>query len=149
MLKEMTTLFSGGETSRTEETKTGLGLAFKFNIAANGIAVKNGNVADLSGATVTVDGTEYALLEFGAVVSNDATIDDLTLDDLSGRTIKIEAKYLLGSEEDSADYAVRIINIPESAAETLVFARPYAVYVNAEGEQIVVYGDTVSDSYNG
>lgn len=146
-------VISGGETSRTEEVTTGLGLAFRFTIAAEGITAQNGNVADLSGATVSIGGAAYKLVEFGAVMSNDEAVgsdlDAFTLDNLSPRTIKIAAKYLTDLEEDSATYAVRIINIPAEEADTTIYARAYYVYENAEGEQITVYDEIYSDSYNG
>ena len=149
---KMPDLIEGGETSRTEETKTGLGLAFKFTIAADGIAA-NGNVADLTNATVTIGGEAYKLVEFGALLSNDATIgtdgDAFSVDNLSGRTIKVSAKYLMELEEDSATYAVRAINIPAAQADTTVYARAYFIYEDAEGEQIVVYDDVYSATYNG
>lgn len=145
-------LIEGGETSRTEEQKTGLGLAFKFNITANGIAA-DGNVADLTNATVTIGGESYKLVEFGALASNDATIganaDKFNFDNLSTKTIKITAKYLMDLEEDNASYAVRVINIPVEKADTTIYARPYFVYEDAEGEQIVVYDDVFSATYNG
>ena len=146
-------LISGGETSRTEETATGLGLAFRFTIAAEGIAAQNGNVADLSGATVSIGGAAYRLVEFGALASNDTAIgtntDAFNMDSLSERTIKIAAKYLTDLEEDSATYAVRIINIPAEEADTTVYARAYYVYEDAEGNQVVVYDEIYSATYNG
>ena len=145
-------LFVGGETSRTEETKTGLGLAFKFNLTANNITAQNGNVANLSNATVTIDGEDCTLVEFGAIVSNDISIgtdlDAFTLDNLSARTIKNSAKYLMDLEEDSATFAVRIINIPVEQANATIYARPYCIYENIEGEQIVIYDDVANDTYN-
>jgi len=127
-------------------------LAFKFNVAANNITAQNGNVADLSNATVTIDGEDCMLVEFGAIVSNDISIgtdlDAFTLDNLSTRTIKISAKYLMDLEEDSATFAVRIINIPVEQANATIFARPYCIYENTEGEQIVIYDDVANDTYN-
>ncbi len=146
-------LISGGETSRAEESGIGRGLAFRFNITADGIATPYRNVADLSAATVTIGGEDYRLLEFGAVMSNDTAIGEdanaFTLEHLSDRTIKITAKYLLNVEADNATYAVRIVNIPEEHADTTVYARPYCIYENADGEQIVVYDDIFSATYNG
>ncbi len=148
-------LISGGETSRTEEQKTGLGLAFKFDIAASGIGIQEDtiNVVDLSGATVTIGGESYKLVEFGALASNDATIgtdeDAFTMDNLSGKTIKVSAKYLMELEADSATYAVRIINIPAENADTTVYARAYYVYEDAEGNLVTVYDDIYNASYNG
>jgi len=109
-------------------------------------------VADLSNATVTIDGEDCMLVEFGAIVSNDISIgtdlDAFTLDNLSTRTIKISAKYLMDLEEDSATFAVRIINIPVEQANATIFARPYCIYENTEGEQIVIYDDVANDTYN-
>ena len=145
-------LIEGGETSRTEEQKTGLGLAFKFNIAAGGIAADS-NVADLTNATVTIGGENYKLVEFGALMSNDVTIgedaDKFNVDNLSDQTIKVAAKYLLDVEEDNASYAVRVIHIPAEHADTTIYARPYFIYEDAEGVQIVVYDDIFSSTYNG
>ncbi|MBR0447083.1 MAG: carbohydrate binding domain-containing protein [Clostridia bacterium] len=147
-------IISGGETSRTEETKTGLGLAFRFEIAANGIAVEGTNTADLTNATVDAlgDGNGYKLVDMGAVVSNDLSVgrnaDKMTLDHLSGKTIQIKAVYLQDLEADSAAYAVRVINIPEAQESTLIFARAYYV-VEIEGERIIVYGDIYEANYAG
>jgi len=148
-------LLSGGETSRTEEVQSGLGLAFKFTINATGIAVEKGNQVVLDNATVNAlnDGQDYKLVEFGALASNDAVIgtdeDAFTVNNLSGKTIKVPVKYLMDLEEDSASYAVRIINIPEENADTTVYARAYYIYENAEGQQIVVYDEIFNASYNG
>ncbi len=147
-------LISGGETSRTEDVKTGLGLAFKFQIAANGIGVINNNEADLTNATITVDGQEYKLVRFGAVMCNDMSIGlsqkDMVLDNVDGiRTLDISAKYLLEWDEAGASYAVRIINIPESQSSTAIYARPYCIYENAEGEQVVVYDEITYGNYAG
>ena len=140
---------SGGETSRTEETKTGLGLAFKFTILADGIAAVNGNETDLTNATIN----GYKLVEFGALASNDAAIgadeDKFNVDNLSGRTIKVAAKYLMELEEDSATYAVRVINIPAEEADSTIYARAYYVYEDADGNEVIVYDDIYSASYNG
>ena len=87
------------------------------------------------------------------MASNDATIganaDKFNLDNLSGKTIKVTAKYLMDLEEDNASYAVRVINIPVEKADTTIYARPYFVYEDAEGKQIVVYDDVFSATYNG
>ena len=146
---------SGGETSRTEETKTGRGLAFKFTIQANGITVEKGNQVVLTDATVKAlnDSEDYQLVDFGALVTNQEAIgtnaDAFTTDSLSTSTIRVPAKYLMDLEDDSATYAVRVINIPDENADTTIYARAYYVYENEAGEQIIVYDEIFSDSYNG
>jgi len=41
---------------------------------------------------------------------------------------------------------VRVTNIPRGHEQTLIYARPYYVYL-FNGEEIVVYGDIYSQSY--
>ena len=146
---------SGGETSRTEETKTGRGLAFKFTIQANGITLEKGNQVVLTDATVKAlnDSEDYKLVDFGALVTNQEAIgtnaDAFTTDSLSISTIRVPAKYLMEWDENSATYAVRVINIPDENADTTIYARAYYVYENADGRQVIVYDEIFSDSYNG
>ena len=146
-------LISGGLTSRTEDK--GLGLAFRFTIAADGIAVKNGNVVDLENATVKAlnDDQNYKLVDFGAVMTNDAAVgtdtDAFKLNNLSGHTIRIQAKYLTDLEADSASYAVRIVNIPSDQVNTTIYARAYYTFENANGKRVTVYDTVYSASYNG
>ncbi len=145
----------GGETSRTEETATGLGLAFKFTIHASGLAVEKGNQVVLDNATIKAlsDGQDYKLVGFGALASYDDTIgtneEAFKVDNLSGSTIQVPAKYLMEMEEDSATYAVRIVNIPADSADTTVYARAYYIFENASGKQVIVYDEIYSASYNG
>ena len=145
-------IITGGETSRTEENETGLGLAFKFNITADGMSVKNGNAADYTNATVTIDGVAYKLVDMGAVVTNDMSVglstNKLNLDNLSARTTQIQAKYLYEWSENGASYAVRIIHIPAANTATVLYARAYYV-VEMEGELVTFYGDVYEANYDG
>ena len=148
-------LIEGGLTSRTEDTKKGRGLAFRLTLAADGSAVKNANEVDLTGATVKAlqDGKDYKLVDFGAVMTNDATVgtdkDSFKLNNLSGRTIQVSAKYLTDLEGNSASYAVRIINIPQEQVNTTIYARAYYTCENANGKRVTVYDEVYSASYNG
>jgi len=49
--------------------------------------------------------------------------------------------------EDSMDFTVRIINIPDANKDTIITVRPYYVLSNGESS-IIIYGDAVSGSYN-
>ena len=124
------------------------GLAFKFSIDAANIGAKNGNVIDLTSATAVpfANGTDYALVGIGAVASNNSDIVP-TLDNLSDRTKNIEIKYLYDLHEDSADFTVRIINIPDANKDTVISVRPY--YILSNGEQsVIIYDDVVTGTYN-
>ena len=143
------TIITGGETSRTEENATGLGLAFKFNITANGIQVNNGNVADYTDATVTIDGVERKLVAVGAVVTNDPLkgLSDMTLADVDAKkTIDVKIERLLDLETNSASFAVRIINIPTDREKTVIYTRAYYI-VEIDGKQETFYGDIYAANY--
>lgn len=153
---EAADLLTGGETSRMENADIGLGLAFRFKLAAAGVTVENTNQAVLTNATVDAlnDGNQYKLVRFGAVMSNDTYIglreDRFTLDSVDGvKTLDVSAKYLLNWDASSATYAVRIINIPQTASAAMIYARPYYVYEDAEGEEVVVYDQVFSANYDG
>ena len=145
-------LMTQGGTSVRDVADDNRGLAFKFTLAANGIEIANGNQYVPGSGTLHLykyDSTIGTLVKFGAVVTNDAALGngDFTLADVNGKnTIDIEAKYLLDVQEDAASYAVRIVNIPEANVGTTIYARPYYTY-EVNGEQVTVYGNVESDSY--
>ncbi len=125
------------------------GLAFRFNAKVSGSQVENGNKYVASSASVVpyVGGESYRVVRMGAVVSNQAgaVLDLENVDNAS--VINIEAEYLWGRRADAVSFAIRIINIPENGKDTVVTARPYYVF-EVDGEEIVIYGDSVSKSYN-
>ena len=124
------------------------GLAFKFNISAANIAVEKGTHIILDNATMVpfANGKEYALVKIGAIASNDADAT-LTLENLSKRTLDIPVNYLCDLSEDSAGFAIRIINIPDANKDSAISVRPYYVLSNGE-ETIVIYDETVTGTYN-
>ena len=138
-------------TSRQEMTADKLGLAFRFKIQANGIEVINNTEAVLDNATIDAfgDGTEYKLLAMGALVTNSATVglSDMKKADANGSTVlDINATYLCDLEGDSAQYAVRITNIPLAHEATVIYARAYYVF-EYEGREVVVYDDIQYANY--
>lgn len=94
-----------------------------------------------------VNNAGFRLVRMGAVLSN-AEGAILDLEHLSEHTIDVQARYLCRLTDDRLTFAVRIINIPEIGWNTVISARPYYIY--SDGNQdIVVYGDAVSQTYNG
>ena len=146
-------LLSGGDTSRMEMSADCLGLAFKFTMQVKGMTA-NGYVADYSNAFITIDGTEYKLASMGAIMANTPS-DGLSLDRMvrenvnGGTLVDVPAKKLYEWDEASATFVVRVVNIPTTCEEVELYARPYYVFENAEGEQITVYDTIVSDNYAG
>ena len=148
-------LISNGMTSTSEDVK---GLGFKFDVAATGVSYtmeKNSYVADFSNANIkAMDNTNYKLVGMGAVMTNKTSIGTdgsvFRLDVVDGKqVVDVPAYYLCGLDEASASFAVRITGIPDAYNDKAIYARPYYVFENANGEEITVYGDIVGASYNG
>ena len=127
-------VLSGGMTSVSEDVK---GLAFFFTANVSGAQTENGYeyVANSAAVTPFVGGESYRVVRMGAVVSNGVS------------SVDIEAKYLWDVTADEVSFAVRLINIPDNQLDRVITATPYYVYA-VDGEEIIVYGDAVSKSYN-
>ena len=142
-------IVNGGMTSASEEVN---GLAFRFEIASTGATVDGNNKYVSNSATVRPFGNDntYTLITMGAVFTNKAANGNeagLNLNTVNGKNvIKIEAQYLLETNDDSLAFATRIINIPEAGKNTTIYARPYYVF-EKNGEMVVVYDDIVAKSY--
>ena len=120
------------------------GLAMQFTIPVEGMAIK-GTTAIYDNATIG----GYKLVGMGAVVSNygDNYYD---IEDSNGlNVIDVPVVYLCDLTENSATFAIRIINIPEEGKNTLVYFRPYFIYEDARGRQHTVYCPRFLCSYNG
>ena len=92
----------------------------------------------------------HKLVTMGAVVSNNPNVAP-SLNAVDGeRTLDIPAVYLCDLDETActAAFAVRIINIPDYAYNTSVYAVPYFI-VEIDGVETIVYGDMQTNTYNG
>ena len=145
-------LASGGSSIR-DTADDNRGLAFRFTVAVNGAQVYEGtNVLTPNVGSIKLfkhNDVVGTLVGAGAIVTNNAAIDtnNMTHENVDEKkVIDIPVKYLLDLSEGSIGYAVRIINIPDHATETDIYARPYYVY-DLNGEQITVYGDVVCNNY--
>ncbi len=133
-------------------------LRFGFDLVANGVAyadadpLSSGNYArgDLSGATITVNGTPYELKDFGAVVSLSAE-DALTLDsaatDATGKTKAVSAEKLYSIIGNTVRFTAVVINIPADKGDTPIYARAYVTY-NDGTKDVTLYGDKITRSVN-
>lgn len=124
------------------------GVAFKFNANVSGITTSKKYVADYSCATVNTTSLSGALklVSLGAVVSTDNGITYREYAD--GRyTADVTAEKVFDVTEDTVSYAIRIINIPENQYTTTIAVRPYFIYEDAQGEQVVVYGEEQTACY--
>ena len=122
------------------DTENGNGLAFRFELNANDIAVKNGSEVDLTNATIRYGKYDYKLVAMGVVMSNRYSYPDLY--DVNGvNTLNVPVVYLQEVDEDSCTFAARIINIPDEQLKRTIYARPYYV-IEVDGEEFTVYGST-------
>ena len=139
-----------GGTSRSESVN---GLAFKFNANVPGLTVKTGTYfADYDNCDFTFEheGVEYTLESMGAVVSN--LDDDVTykLDAVDGnRILDIPAEKLYKVTAEYVSYVIRIINIPSAYADVHITAHPYVIGKDIDGNEVALYFEAQTDSYNG
>ena len=142
---------SGGSSIR-DTADDNRGLAFRFTVAVTGAQVVNGNELVPNVGSIKLfkhNDVLGTLVGAGAIVTNLETVGsgDMTHENVDGKkTVDVPAKYLLDLSEDFIGFAVRIINIPDHATETDIYARPYYTY-DLNGEQITVYGDIVCNNY--
>ncbi len=108
------------------------GLAFLFNVEADGIVVKEGTFvqADFTGATYE----GYKLLGVGAIASNG----------VSETNIEGLRMYDLG--DGNAKFAFRVINIPADKLDVEITMTPYYV-VEIDGVATTIEGEAVVGSY--
>lgn len=149
--KPMNRLFAGGASAspKGENTSPGAGISFRFFIEAKGCQTRTDRSYIAKSALVERynNGVGYKLIRVGAVMSNEKN-PTLDLEHLTARTIDVKAGYLCKVMEDQFSFAVRIVNIPDQGKNTIIYARPYYVYSDGK-EEIVVYGDTVYQTFNG
>lgn len=139
-----------GGNSVSEDVK---GLAFRF-LVSDEYTDLNWNAGsnlyiDYNNCTVTPNSTgTYKLVSMGAVLSNNGSETYLDCVD-EFNVINVVAEKVVKEGEDAPFFAIRIINIPEAHFGTTITARPYFIYEDATGEQIVVYGEETAATYNG
>ena len=121
------------------DTESGTGLAFKFDLSVS-VGVKNFNEVDYTNTTIDYMGHTCTVVSMGSVLTNQSGVDPV-LENVNGITvIDVPAVYLTEWDETTCSFAIRIVNIPESALDCTVYARPYYI-IEVDGAQIVVYGE--------
>ena len=140
---------TGGLGSVSELAGGKLGVAFKFDLDA---AVTYEAPYTFAGGTVIPSAAKdrYTLVKMGALLTNKAAnADKLTLEDVDTKSIiNIEAEKVIDVTADSVSFAVRVINIPSTAKDVVIYARPYYVYNNGSEDVVVYSAATYNESYN-
>ena len=151
---EAADIITGGQSSVRDTAFGTKALAFRFDVEAFGAKTIDTTEYVADSATVYPwDGEDatYTLQYAGAIVSIDEDLDADTMElyDVDGKKVKdVTAKYLCDVAEESFSFAIRIVDIPDSAVDTAISVRPYYVFVNEDGKTMYMYGDAVSASYN-
>ena len=128
------------------------GLAFRFSLSVSDAQVEDGYklVGGIGSLDLFKENDDVGtLVETGAVVTNVEKVgnSNMTFDSVDGKkTVKVAAQYVMDATDSSVTFAVRVINIPDTHADTVIYARPYYTYT-LNGEQVTVYGAIVSSSY--
>ncbi len=148
---------TGTSTSDPENQAPDVGnaLAFRVELPATGLTISEDHRFIGYDSTAMVDalgtGVKYKLVAMGAIMCNNpngASTDHMVIGNATpkGSTINIVAEKGISVANGIAEYAVRIVNIPDPNIQTTIYARPYYVF-EYEGEEVVVYGDIVSRCY--
>ena len=107
--------------------------------------------------TATVDGTTYQVLDMYGLVTTEAylqanglTADGLTAE-LANSTKQVQMVQISNyTEEDGTrDFSLYLINIPQSYREANIVARTWLLCQNADGQNVIVYGETATQSIKG
>ena len=109
------------------------GLAFLFNVQAEGIVVKEGTYVWADFTNATYNG--YKLLGVGVIASNGKS------------ETNIEGVRMYDWEEGNAKFAFRVINIPADKLDVEITMTPYYI-VEIDGTAITLYDTAQTASYN-
>ena len=120
----------GGKSVR--ENSYGTGLAYKFDMTVNGIAVKKNTYNQIDYTNAYLDG--YKLVKMGAIASNGKS------------TVDIPAVHMLSKDGEDISVAYRVINIPADKLDVVITMTPYYVIL-IDGVETTIYGEAVSGSY--
>lgn len=134
--------------SVTESDGADRGLGFLFSIPAKGVTADVGGAATLKSATVKYQNTDCTLVRMGALLTTDSAVGGnaakMTLS--AAGVTDVAVTTLWDATATACSYAVRLMNIPDSAVGRTVYARPYYV-VKYQGKDTVVYGTIDATTY--
>ena len=146
-------LIGNGGSSVRDTSLYKRGLAFRFSLNVTGAQVANGNelVPNVGTLDLFKENDDIGtFVEAGAVITNVEKIgnSNMTFKDVDGKkTVKVVAQYAMEATDTSITYAVRVVDIPDKNSNSWVYVRPYYTYT-LNGEEVTVYGDIVSNSYD-
>ena len=143
-------LHKRGNTFSTWKINAGKAL-YGWSLCFQSVSTCSGISVNLSKPQLAQNNITYQLVRMGAMVTNNRyvgeDVESFTLESANGKNVlDIPAVYLYELSDTDVSYAVRITNIPLHHDQTLLYARPYYVYLFND-EEVIVYGDVYSQSY--
>ena len=123
-------IYEGASVMEMTADKLGLGMRFTFDVEGIKVAEGTFNTADYSEATYN----GHKVVGLGVTASNGKS------------NVTIEGKRFF--DLDAVQFAFRIINIPTDQSTAGITMTPYITYVDDDGEEITVYGEAQTASYD-
>ena len=130
-IREINIIIEGGFS--IAEDKDASGLAVKFDVLVEGLAIAEGKFTQADFTNATING--YKLIGMGAVADNGVS------------SVDVACVYLCELEEAAAAFAVRIINIPEAHYDTTITFTPYYI-VEIDGVATRIEGPATYGAYS-
>lgn len=146
--------FLGGQIRGEVAADKPTALRFGFSLPCDGVVHKDISMSydrDITNATIVMDGKEYTLVDFGAIVSIEKGIEISMETAITNPKVvkKVPAQRLYYVSDDMVKYTAVVTNVPVNRKNTLIYARSYVTYKEIDGDQeITVYGDVQSRSVN-
>ncbi len=122
----------------TPAVKT-LGASVRQETEAWGNGIRFGGQLDLTKVDTTTC-TSGTLIGLAATVGNG---NEMTLENVGTTCIDVKRTTFINETDSTLDYAAALINIPDTALDTSIVARPYVI-VN----EIPYYGEQIETTYN-
>ena len=116
-----------------------LGASVRQETEAWGNGIRFGGQLDLTKVDTTTC-TSGTLIGLAATVGNG---NEMTLENVGTTCIDVKRTTFINETDSTLDYAAALINIPDTALDTSIVARPYVI-VN----EIPYYGEQIETTYN-
>jgi hypothetical protein len=126
------------------DTNGDYALRFGFNLGCSGVTMdESANTIIAEDATVTIGGTVYPLVSFGALVA----LSEETLNRPYVTDVPADKLYSI-NDDGTVTYTVRVVGIDEDNLKTLIYTKGYVNYM--DGDLLKTYvTDVFGRSYQG
>ena len=121
------------------------GVRFSFEMnGLNGVSIGQNSERVMSNATITLNGVEYSLMDFGAIVSANAASP---MENGAEGTKTVSAIKLNSIEDGKAAFSFAVPYIPTNEQQTFIRMRPYIIIDDGNDGEKILYGDVVQNTF--